>query len=60
MYASWIEVYGAYLFSKSANSIFKILIDICPFKRDDFENRFFKNYSKTSLRRKMYQISTVD
>ena len=29
---------GAYLLSKSANSIFKILID-CPFWRDDFENR---------------------
>ena len=28
---------GVYLFSKSANSIFKILIDF-PFWRDDFEN----------------------
>ena len=35
--------YGAYLFSKSANSNFKILID-CSFLRDDFENRFLKNY----------------
>ena len=39
--------YGAYLFSKSANAIFKILID-CPFWRDDFENRFFFNYSMTT------------
>ena len=37
--------YGAFLFRKSAISIFKILID-CPFWRDDFENLFNKNYSK--------------
>ena len=41
--------YGAYLFSKSANSIFKILID-CPFWRDDFENRFIKNYSIRTMK----------
>ena len=35
--------YGAYLFSKSANSIFKILKDFL-FRKNDFENRFFKNY----------------
>jgi len=39
-------VYGAYLYSKSANSIYKILID-CPFWRDDFENWFYLNYSIT-------------
>ena len=37
--------YGPYLFSKSANSIFKVLID-CPCWRDDFKSRFYKNYSK--------------
>ena len=31
--------YVVYLFSKSVNSIFKILID--SLLRDDFENRFF-------------------
>ena len=36
--------YSAYLFSKSTNSIFKILID-CWLLRDDFENRLLKNYS---------------
>ena len=36
--------YRAYLFSKSANSIFKILID-CPFWRDYFENHFFKVFN---------------
>ena len=35
--------YGAYLFSKSANSILKILV-VSSFLRDDFENRFLKNY----------------
>ena len=34
-----------YLFSKSANSIVKILIN-CSFWKDDFENRFLTNYSK--------------
>ena len=32
-----MEIYGAYLFSKSANAIFKILND-CLFCMDDFEN----------------------
>ena len=40
--------YGAYFFSKSANSIFKILID-CPFWKDDFENRFL-NHSMTTTK----------
>ena len=39
--------YSAYLFSKSANLIFKILID---FLRDEFENRFQKKYSKTTTK----------
>ena len=39
--------YDGYFFSKSANAIFKILID-CPFCRDDFENRFYLNYSMTT------------
>ena len=38
--------YGAYLFRKVA--IFKILID-CPFWKYDFENRFYLNYSKTTM-----------
>ena len=33
--------YGAYLLSKTANSILKILIDR-SFLRDDFENRFLE------------------
>ena len=39
--------YSAYLFSKSANAIFIILMD-CSFSIDDFENRFLKNYSITT------------
>ena len=38
--------WGAYLFSKSANSIFKILID-CSFWRDDFL-KLFKKCNKIS------------
>ena len=34
---SFRNFYGAYLFSKSVNLIFKILIE-CPFWRDDIEN----------------------
>ena len=41
--------YGAYLFSKSANSIFKILLH-CPFWRNDFEKWFFKNYLITTTK----------
>ena len=41
--------YGAYLFSKSANVIFKILLD-GSFLRDDFENWFLKNYSITAAK----------
>ena len=40
---------GADVFSKSTNAFFKILID-CPFLRDDFENRFCLNYSKTTTK----------
>ena len=39
--------YSVYLFSKSANSIIKILID-CIFWVDDFENQFYEKYSKTT------------
>ena len=41
--------YGAYLFSKSANSIFKILID-CSFSGDDFKKRYSTNYSITTTK----------
>ena len=44
--------YGAYLFSERANSIFETLID-CSFwraRRDDFENRFFFNSSRTTTK----------
>ena len=44
-----IRFNGAYLFSKSENSVFKILLH-CPFWRDDFENRFFLIYSITTTK----------
>ena len=43
------RIYVTYLFRKSANSNFKILID-CSFLMDDFENRFLKNYSSTTTK----------
>ena len=42
--------HGAYLFSKSTNVKFKILID-CSVWRNDFEIRFYKNYSKTTKKK---------
>ena len=47
----------SYLFSKSAKSIFKILIEY-PFWRDDFENPFYKHHSKTT-NKNCDKISTV-
>ncbi len=41
--------YGAYLFSESANSTFKNLLD-CSFRRDEFQNLLMKNYSITTTK----------
>ena len=41
--------YGAYLFNKSSNAIFEILID-CSFWSGDFENQFYFNHSMTTTK----------
>ena len=46
-FETYESFYGAYLFSKSANSIFKIHIGIL---RDDLKNRVFKYYSITTTK----------
>ena len=42
-------LHGAYLFSKSANLIFKIIID-CSFLREDLKNRVKKTIREGRLK----------
>ena len=50
--------YGAYLFSKSANAIFKVLID-CLFRWDDFDNRDVGTSNGFQMNPKMFLNNTA-